>query len=442
MNIWDDLEDMDLDPEQPIGYAAMVYTASGMMGVTPDGDTAYVDFDTFVAWQQAWKEAHPAKKVEDGDEDFTPTQVIEVEHDNDIGKEMVEGHKMVSVESSKTLEVFQQLLDEDEEEDEEYDSAPPVFFDPDTAPWWIQDAEAEVIDNSKVRAGKAEIAISWQGNRPRCTQRFNNLVQLVDFLGLPPPQSGARYSRSASRTANSLGLTWDATVKMLVAGWPEGVERIMSLEAKIKQLLAGALPEVKQQYEVKGQVYDVGKLVAGEPEIYLQDEEWDDPSKKKKGRIIHLVTTFDIAYEQAFIMRGAAICAVANILQRYDNNKVIIDCHIGSNDIVDTWIRVKEAAWPVNYSDMAFITAHPAMFWRVAYGCWELLPTDVNAYAHHLGYKSMGYISEPPKGQRGDCYISALASSQFGSEKETIKWVVEELVKQGIEVDLDKVEGL
>ncbi len=192
------------------------------------------------------------------------------------------------------------------------------------------------------------------------------------------------------------------------------------------------------QYDNTGLVLDVGKMVNGEPEMFLYEEEQeDDPSKKKAPKIVHIVTTFDIAWQEAFIMRGAAVCAVTNILERY-GYRVILDAHIGSNDIVDTWIRVKEASWPVNYTDMAFFTAHPAMFWRVAYGCWEMLPEEVHDRCG-LGVVSMGWISEPRREERGNVYISAKGSSWCGSQKQTVQWVCEQLIANGIEVDMEKV---
>ncbi len=458
MNIWDDLEDVDLEP---LGYAAMVWNDGGWKGLTFDGDLSYVDTEEAMRFQAEWMAKAvagklPVQNLKEGE--YEGPKVVEVDHDNSLEKATPDGieHEDVLEPGSAIADAVSKWMgygddedDEDDLEDTEGEGefpepvSAPVFTDPDATPWWVHNADEEIDDKTgEGRAGKAEITVSWQGTQPRLTQRFSNVVQLVDFLKMECKYPDAqRYSRSASRKANSLGLDWPATEKMLVTGWEDGVEKIAAIEAKLKSLLAGALPEVKQLYDVKGVSLDMGKLVSGEPEVFLNDMEMEeDMTKKKGGKIIHIITTFDIAYGDAFIQRGAAICALANILQRYDNNKVVVDAHIGSNDLVDTWIRVKESSWPVNYSDMAFFTAHPAMFWRVAYACWELMPEDIHNRSQKLGIQSMGWISEPPKGQRGDVYVSALASAWCATEKSMLKWLCEQLVANGIDVDMTKVE--
>lgn len=438
MGVFEDFINNEMDDEDEddlAGYRAMVWTPAGPQMLNTDGDWAYADTQLALAFMYdrigkaaATKAAKEAMGIEDEEEDYdewSAPDVVEFEHDNSEAADATIHDEEMPEELAEALENAPEIPAE-------------VIVDPNMLEWWAQDpGDGEV----KPRHGKGEVTVSWQGNMPRATQRFTNTVQLSDYLKSECVfPASRRYSHRPQWSGSCLGLNWEGTLAAIVMGWEEGVEKIVAIEAMIKKVLAGALPEIKMQYDTTGLMLDMGKWVNGEPEDYLYEEESEKPTDKPKGKVVKIVTTFDVAGQDAFVIRGAAICAVTNILERY-GYRVQVDAHIGSNDLVDTWIRVKEASWPVNYTDMAFFTAHPAMFYRVAYGCWELLPKEVHDRCK-LGTSSMGWISEPRPEERGDVYVSALASAWCYSEKSMLKWVCETLTKNGIEVDMEKVEGL
>lgn len=275
------------------------------------------------------------------------------------------------------------------------------------------------------------------GVRQRIVQRFPSTTQYLDYtFGPCEIPEYTRFSRK-NRGHQTFGQDWKAAKKMAeTGGWKEGIEFVEKLSARVKKILVGkiALPEV--QYDVTGENIDMGKFVAGEPEEWMTMVDSAINVDAKPPKIVHIVTTIDIAQSaEAFLMRGAAVCALTQVLELH-GIRVQVDAHIGSNDIIDTWVRVKNAGESINLENMVFFTAHPSMFWILSYACWEQLPEEWRRNAGWLATKSMGWISEPVDEERGDVYISAINSRFMASERSILEFVTAELKKFGIEIDL------
>lgn len=275
------------------------------------------------------------------------------------------------------------------------------------------------------------------GVRERIQQKFPSTTQYLDYTFGPCEIPEIQRMSRRNRGHGTFGQDWKAAKKMAeTGGWKEGIEFVEKLSARVKKILVGSIPLPEVQYDVTGENIDMGKFVAGEPEEWMTMVDSAINVDAKPPKIVHIVTTIDIAQSaEAFLMRGAAICALTQVLELH-GIRVQVDAHIGSNDVVDTWVRVKDASSPVNLENMVFFTAHPSMFWILSYACWEQLPEDWRRRAGWIGTKSMGWISEPVDEERGDVYVSAINSRFMASERSILEFITGELKRFGIEIEL------
>lgn len=295
-------------------------------------------------------------------------------------------------------------------------------------PWWVELKASDSPEEAHVGIHQEELV----GNHKRWVQKFPDATQFLNFI-YSPLELKNRYSVRASKSSECLGLTWEAAREQADRGWPEGLARVDAIAAKIKRVVAGAIRTPVTSYGIRGPKMDMGRFLTGDPRHALVLSESERMKETKKPRVIRIVTTVDIASNEGFINRGAAICALSQLLQRH-GIRTQIDAHVGTDNKIDTWVRLKDVDRSTNMESLVFYTAHPVMFWRYAYAAWEHAPSQ---WRGNVGTSSMGYISEPHVEDRGDVYVSARGSRWINSEKEMLAWVVAELEKAGIEVELE-----
>lgn len=332
----------------------------------------------------------------------------------------------------------------DEGEGEPEESEPQDSFDTATAelpedfqeiddPWWVESEEQ--FDSS----APPSIGVHGEevvGTATRFVQRFANTTEFLNYIYQPLELAG-RYSTRDSKNDQCLGLNWTQARAMADNGWAEGVEHADRIAAKLRRVISGAIREPVISYGVRGPRIDMGKFLTGDPRHMWVMSESDRIKLSKKPKLIRIVTTVDIASTEGFINRGAAICALTQLLQRH-GIRVQIDVHVGTDDKIDTWVRVKDADRGVDIESLIFFTAHPVMFWRYAYAAWEHAPSQ---WRGGVGTSDMGYISEPVLADRGDIYVSALGSHWKNTEAQVLTWVVEQLQAHGIEVELEAMSA-
>ncbi len=161
-------EDYDKLHDELVGYKAMVLTASGVLAITLDNDTAYVDYETAHAWKMDKYEKYlAAKEVADMLDEPLPEvmpEVVDVEHDNSV--EADPEYKGEAPEPLGGEDDPSEEWDEEEEESEGQDwHAPSEEIDPNLLPWWEQKpSDRELV---QPKHGVAEVLVSWQGTSPR-----------------------------------------------------------------------------------------------------------------------------------------------------------------------------------------------------------------------------------------------------------------------------------
>jgi len=322
-------------------------------------------------------------------------------------------------------------VEDGDEEQEQFEYQPSGLV----TPWWVEESSLPDGEKPKKDFGKPMIEVKTLGGVTRLQQRFANSQQYLNYVFDSPSQvpDNQAVSHSSWTTKASLGLTFDKVREFAEAGWKEGRDKVDALGLKLVQVVAASLPQREIRYDVTGEQLDIGRFVAGVPEEFMYEAEMEEyVSKPEPPKVVRIVTTVDIAGTESFIMRGVAICALTQLLE-LSGFRVQVDVHIGTNNKIDTWLRIKDAEWPINVEDLVFYTAHPAMFYRTSYACWERTPkewrggvgTDMN----------FGWISEPVKEEQGDVYVSAYMSAQFRTEEQVMKWLIATLKARGIEIE-------
>lgn len=296
--------------------------------------------------------------------------------------------------------------------------------------WNLENTNEDFAD--KVRA-----MISQKGGRT--VQRFTTCIDFADYVWGPTPVGGLaddeRITIQQRYTNSVMNTTLDECKVLSYKGWPKGIEAIKKFTDRLKSVVVGSIVAPVQHYEVSGQQLDVGKLMSGEPEVFLTDYDEEQEKKSRKPTLVRIIATIDItSTPTSAIYRGAAVAALTQLLEM-NGYSVQIDLHCGSNEKIDTWVRAKEFGQSVYMETLVFFLAHPTVFHYMVMGAWEHLPKKfLDKACRGLGMRNYGFISEPLPDDRGDVYVSAMGARWIASEESTVKWIKKELARQGIEL--------
>lgn len=272
-------------------------------------------------------------------------------------------------------------------------------------------------------------------------QKFDSAAEFVAFATSPIESGLSRSSQHATRRGFNLE-SWDATVKHAANGWSDGRKDVERLSARLESLLSGMIPVMTVNYDVTGDWLDVGRFMTGEPEVFgtLVDSGMRvDATTPKLVRIVANVCVSGSQSPESLRMRGAAVVAMADMLERHG-----IRCQIdlvaanggydrnGESSVI-TWARVKEFGDSMQLDSLAFILAHPDSFRRLMFSAWEHLPDDVRTANGMYGDGGYGRVVEVDEGdERGDIYLDGFESAFSWGEKAVIAWIRKRLESQGI----------
>ena len=283
------------------------------------------------------------------------------------------------------------------------------------------------------------------------TQRYANVtdwLHAIETEEQPEPKTMRMSdpSNPRSETPEWFGTrSIEEAITLCRTGWPEGLERVQKMSARISDDLVKKLyiPEVR--FDVTGDQLDVGRFVNGEPEDFMV---LDMAEVEQQPKIIRIVISMFLSAgvsQEALFGKGAAICALVDALEKH-GKRVIIDTVYGLTgtrrgaDVTRTWIRIKEADAPVQLANLVFVLAHTSMIRRLLFHTIELLPHKTRA-SIGADNRYYGAVSELTADEdRGDIYIGATDLHRFrhSSEQDSQRWVVEKLSKQGIYVQKEE----
>ena len=173
----------------------------------------------------------------------------------------------------------------------------------------------------------------------------------------PNAENGRYYHNQTSTNGYE---TWAGIKQLAYAGWQVGTDDITMQVANIKhaeeEMLTG------YRFDVTGQFFDVGLVVAGEPECWFEQE--TEPVKKVVSICVNIAASGDVSADK-LSRRGAAVLALIDRLQEC-GYIVELTVFIGaekSNKTAYAWFEF--GTTPLDIDAVSLVLAHPGFF-RVA----------------------------------------------------------------------------
>lgn len=217
--------------------------------------------------------------------------------------------------------------------------------------------------------------------------------------------------------------TWEDSCDLALKGWTKGRQEILKISDRINIRGRIKLPQIA--YDVTGDCYDMGKLVAGEPEsaMYWTPSATEIRNSGKCIKIIVNTATSAVIDESIMRLRGANVLAVIDALEAVGYTTEIWAI-FSARDREDIRVRVKDQGEQIGDDIISFAVAHPSFSRR---------------FAHAI--VGTGIIPGDPKGIEKECdlYIPAMmyGAGPFESEEGAYAWLLEVLAKYDITVEED-----
>jgi hypothetical protein len=262
------------------------------------------------------------------------------------------------------------------------------------------------------------------------TKRYDSLGGLIEDALKPAPSLGYRSSRGYQRGFHSVPSFEEAAT--LAFNWQDGVQRMSKIRANIamgKQWRK----VIYRRPNMPGSLM-MGDYLAGHPEPYAAiKRKPDDNARKGKSPVVkvfvNLACSASISND-ALEARGAAVLALVDAIEAAGYAaEVVVGSHskVGRNTY-DYRVAVKRAGDKLALNSVAFAMGNPDTFRRFIFGAreaefsvqsampieWDDIPED----AIHIGCMNTQY------------------GNPWNSPEGARTWIVQELAKQGINVEL------
>lgn len=162
---------------------------------------------------------------------------------------------------------------------------------------------------------------------------------------------------------------------LMAKGWKDLLPEVKRLTAEYEHVFESALINTFDPIaDVAGQVVDMGKYLTGEPECMI---DFRPVTLTKVGRVvaIHVNNTASSSIDTKMITaRGAAICALVDMIERTGNVvEVIAETVITSygNNNLSYAVTAKASSEALDMGRLLFVLAHPAMLRRIMFAVME-----------------------------------------------------------------------
>jgi hypothetical protein len=242
--------------------------------------------------------------------------------------------------------------------------------------------------------------------------------------------------------------TYEEAVSLAEHGWPEGLEMVKKMSARLSDKIVKRLNVPEVRYDVVGDCIDIGRYVAGEPEDFMYIEPAEVEQHPKVIHIVASVGALGNVSNASMIARGAGVVALVDALEQH-GKRVIVDVvspNRGSNthQVTTLRIRVKDADAPVNMANLVYTLAHPSMLRRLVFSWREHMPDHKRiAFGYFIGdsgvrhkYGGYGRSVDVPLDERGDVYIDSLVENL--SEYSVERLVLQRIEAAGIIVEKER----
>lgn len=264
---------------------------------------------------------------------------------------------------------------------------------------------------------------------------FESVSEWLAYIESPIPSALSRLS-TETRDADWFGTpNLDAAISLARLGWPEGRVKAEALSATLLSRLNGSLPLPEIRFDVTGDVLDIGRYVAGDPEDYMYFAPSEDMTRAPIAKIVRFVINVAASGStstEAMIMRGVAAVAAITCLESM-GLRCEVDLAHGTGRAgyhVEEIIRIKDAGEALDLDRLTFLCAHPATLRRLIFATEEHFSDDVRT---RYSFTRDGTYSAPQDlDDQGDIYLGRLVGEW--TQREAYQWVVGVLQSQGIQI--------
>lgn len=270
-------------------------------------------------------------------------------------------------------------------------------------------------------------------------QDFNSMEAWLAFLQTPTDLlDDERHSTKIGNARWAGTASLPEAIALAEYGWPEGVKRITKLSATISEDLVNLLHVPEVQFDVTGDMLDIGRFVLGEPEDFMS---LIPAEIELHPKILHLAVNTGASFTvsaEAMIQKGAAVVALVDALEQH-GKRMIVDCIITAcayaNSIYTT-IRLKDADGPVQLANLVFAIAHPSMLRRLALCSWEHCEEHIRQSIRIFLGGDYGSPQDIPEAEQTafDIYVPSLFGISW-TPQYAVEYVLAKLSQQGIYVE-------
>jgi hypothetical protein len=234
---------------------------------------------------------------------------------------------------------------------------------------------------------------------------------------------------------------WQTCRAAALTGWPEGLAKVKALsEALLQKVGSGMLKETYAPCET-GLFFDVGLVLSGEPEAWLEVSQTEETAKGTKLVTIGLNCTVSCVIEAKVIrQRGAAVLALVQLLEQAGRSVCVkvgigVDGKGGNKDYsLEASLTLKGFGEALDADKLAFWLVSEDAFRRCFFRVMEASPIweGLGAKAG-LGYGSVK-DSWLPEGT--DIGLGGLryGGGDDWTESKTEAWIKGQLQAQGVTI--------
>jgi hypothetical protein len=271
------------------------------------------------------------------------------------------------------------------------------------------------------------------------SKHFDSIASCVAYAqgdSLPLWKTEKAELRPSRQPANWQGMKWcntqsfDEAVGLAVNGWPEGLAMVKPFADKLVGKLASKIQRETYTPAVTGQFFDIGLVMSGEPECWLEtvETEQEGGAGNKVVTISFAISASAEMSKTALEERGASILALVQLLEMAGRSVRLVAIlgsrYNGGSGAVDSTLVLKEASAPMNEDQLAFWLVSPDALRRLAFAVRELVSKG-SIIRHGMGaQESSQHLAEADiKVHRLDHSNYRHGINQAGFEKQLIEWL-------------------
>ena len=261
--------------------------------------------------------------------------------------------------------------------------------------------------------------------------KFRNVAESLAYMAGSPGGESEKV-RPADSTFTRLP-DWPACQHAIQFGWPEGLAAVTGLVESLSALVGSGMLKETFRPAVSGLFFDVGLVLSGEPEAWLETVETEEETKGSKVVTLALNCTVSGSIRASTIQaRGAAMLALAVLLERSGRSvRVIVgDATTSDGHSLYAETLIKDAGEPFDLDKLAFWLVCPDVLRRCFFRICEASPLRKEVKAYTGG----GY-GQPVEGwtPEGDITLKGIRSDSGWTPAESRDWIIQELKGQGVQ---------